>query len=190
MTKRQALTELAERPTSFMLNGVRHTYVKEITGPPAEIRHVHESEADASRISSLLTLKQEAEQEIAKILRKRLDADGEPKWLAWCEAQWGWSRPAAYKHLNPELLDKDRQAARARLAYAMSARRITTYDFGAALFLSARNHPVLFVELDPRGKTIWHFSEDVREDLDLCLRVKDHLNAMRDRAAAGKDAAR
>src|SRR5947208_10071552 len=73
--------------------------------PPAEVR---ESEARATRIHSLLKLRDKAEAEIAGVLREHLDAVGELAWLAWCEREFGWKRRQAYNHLNPEQLQKDR----------------------------------------------------------------------------------
>jgi hypothetical protein len=89
VSRSRVLTNLAvaERPTSFMLNGVKHTYVEEIVPGVVEVRPVDAAEQRASRIGALLKLKTEAEQEIAQILREHLDEVGEPAWLAWCEAK-------------------------------------------------------------------------------------------------------
>jgi len=75
-----------------------------------------EVERDTSRASEVRALLEigrmgdEAYAKVAVLLRKELDAIGETKWLKWCEREFGWKRTAAYRHLNPELLQKDRDA--------------------------------------------------------------------------------
>jgi phage N-6-adenine-methyltransferase len=89
-----------------MSNETQH--VESGNSPPVEVR---ESEARASRIHSLLKLRDKAETEIAAVLREHLDEVGEPAWLEWCEREFGWKRTAAYNHLHPERLQKDRDRA-------------------------------------------------------------------------------
>jgi hypothetical protein len=72
------------------------------------------AELRASRISALLTIKADAETEIAKILRTHLREVGESDWLAWCRTNWGWARSTAYRHLNPEQVQKHRERERDR----------------------------------------------------------------------------
>lgn len=63
---------------------------------------------DAKRIRTLLQVLQDrakGEEIIASILRKRLDELGEAKWLAWCAEEFEWKRSAAYRHLNPALME-------------------------------------------------------------------------------------
>jgi len=66
-----------------------------------------------ARVNQGLTMRATGEAMIAKALRERLDQVGEARWLLECEAEWGWSRTTAYNHLNPELLQKDRDRAAA-----------------------------------------------------------------------------
>jgi len=82
--------------------------------PPAEVR---ESEARASRIHSLLKLRDKAEAEISALLQEYLDAEGRSAWLAWCEREFGWKRRTAYRHLNPEQQAKHREEAKTERAH-------------------------------------------------------------------------
>ncbi len=66
------------------------------------------------RVNAGLKLRGESEAVIAAALRERLDQVGEAAWLQDCEREWGWSRTTCYRHLNPELLQKDRDRAKAR----------------------------------------------------------------------------
>ncbi len=84
--------------------------------PPEEVR---ESEVRASRIHSLLKLRDKAEAEISAVLREHLDEVGETAWLAWCEREFGWKRRASYNHLNPEQLQKARDRDEERRAQSV-----------------------------------------------------------------------
>lgn|SRR5262249_20067432 len=69
-------------------------------------------EVRASQIRSLLSQRDKVEAEIAAVLREHLDEVGEAAWLAWCAKEFGWKRRAAYNHLNPEQLQRDRERAK------------------------------------------------------------------------------
>ncbi len=97
---------------AHMNNETQH--VESGNSPPTEIR---ESEARASRIHSLLKLRDKAEAEIATVLREHLASVGEPAWLEWCEREFGWKRTAAYRHLNPKLMQKHREDAEAERSH-------------------------------------------------------------------------
>ena len=64
------------------------------------------------RVRLGLEMKAAGEQMVAAAVQEKLTEVGEEKWLAWCRKEWGWSRGQAYKHLNPEQLEKDRQRKR------------------------------------------------------------------------------
>jgi hypothetical protein len=64
----------------------------------------------ASRVRALLKDREKAEAEIADILREQLDDLGEKDWLVWCAEEFGWARSTAYRHLNPEQMEKKRAA--------------------------------------------------------------------------------
>lgn len=81
--------------------------------PPVVIEHNVYAER-ALRVRALLQARDESEAKIAAILREGLDELGEAKWLEWCEKEFGWARRTAYRHLNPEQMEKDREDYRAR----------------------------------------------------------------------------
>lgn len=62
-----------------------------------------------SRVNTGIRMRETGEQMVATALRERLNKVGEAEWLKECEREWGWSRTSAYRHLNPELLQKDRE---------------------------------------------------------------------------------
>src|SRR6266540_7312039 len=97
---------------AHMNNETQH--VESGNSPPTEVR---ESEVRASRIHSLLKLRDKAEAEISAVLREHLDEVGETAWLAWCEREFGWKRRASYRHLNPEQMAKHREDAEAERAH-------------------------------------------------------------------------
>jgi hypothetical protein len=87
----------------------RHLSFLPVNGQAAEIRQVDQH---VERVSQGLAMKREGEQVVALALREKLDAVGEGPWLAWCQEHWGWKRAAAYTHLNPEQLAKNRSRQR------------------------------------------------------------------------------
>lgn len=78
----------------------------------AEIRK--ENQSIEARVRLGLKLREQGEQMIADALQEKLDAAGEEAWLFWCKEEFGWGRSAAYRHLNPESLKADREAASQR----------------------------------------------------------------------------
>jgi len=67
-----------------------------------------------ARVNLGRQMRDAGEKMVADALRERLNKVGEAKWLVEVEREWGWSRTTAYRHLNPELLQKDRDRAKAR----------------------------------------------------------------------------
>lgn len=79
--------------------------------------------AEAARaVRAALKKRDEGEREAAAILRKQLDTLGEAKWLAWCEREFGWARSTAYRHLNPEQMERQRADNVVRNAMSRSTR--------------------------------------------------------------------
>ena len=65
----------------------------------------------ANQIRSLLKRRDQAEAEIARLLKlEKKKLGSTDRWLAWCAKEFGWSRPTAYKHLDPKQLERDRAA--------------------------------------------------------------------------------
>lgn len=76
----------------------------------------------AQRIRALLEDRDNAEKEIAEILREQLDELGERNWLAWCGEEFGWARSTAYRHLSPEQVERERENSRTRAATSRTTR--------------------------------------------------------------------
>jgi hypothetical protein len=61
-------------------------------------------------------VKGDLEAAMASALRIKLNRLGEKAWVEECKREMGWSRTTAYRHLNPELMEKNRAAAAAARA--------------------------------------------------------------------------
>ena len=72
-------------------------------------------------IREMVKLKGNIEHEVARCLRAMLDELGEKAWLEACEKEMGWGRTSAYKHLNPELLEKAREKATEVRSHSVNA---------------------------------------------------------------------
>jgi hypothetical protein len=82
--------------------------------------HVVKEEASWKQIKQWDKLRGDMEASIARALRLKKDRLGEKKWLEECEKHMGWGRSAAYMHLNPEQMEKNRKnAAEHRSPYSM-----------------------------------------------------------------------
>lgn len=75
-----------------------------------------EAEVSWSRIREMSKMKGDLEAAMASALRIKLDRLGEKAWVEECQREMGWSRTTAYRHLNPELMKKNRAAAAAARA--------------------------------------------------------------------------
>ena len=87
--------------------------MKATTAPPKTTEEVQQPTTWIARVNLGRQMRDAGEKMFADALRERLDKVGEARWLKECESEWGWSRTTAYPHLDPELLqkDRDRQAA-------------------------------------------------------------------------------
>lgn len=90
----------------------------------SKVVHLKASPAEtrAARVRTLLKDRDKAEAEIAALLREQLDDLGEPKWLAWCEREFGWKRSTAYRHLNPSGAGKARADTATRRSMSQQLR--------------------------------------------------------------------
>ena len=78
--------------------------------------------SSASRIRALLQLRDKADAEIAKLLAAEKKDRGTDDWLAWCEKEFGWGKAMAYRRLDPEQVQDDRDSAKKRAAESRSSR--------------------------------------------------------------------
>lgn len=76
----------------------------------------------ATRIRTILKERAEGEAEVAALLREELDELGEVNWLAWCDNEFGWARSTAYRHLNPQGLERERENDTGRRAMSRQPR--------------------------------------------------------------------
>ena len=88
-----------------------------MSGRGAAIPVAHQAREEAavswSRIREMSKMKGDLEAAMASALRIKLDRLGEKAWVEECKREMGWSRTTAYRHLNPELMEKNRAAAAA-----------------------------------------------------------------------------
>ena len=81
--------------------------MKSTTARPLEVQ---QPTTWIGRVNLGRRMRDAGEKMVADALRERLDKVGEVLWLKECEAEWGWSRTTAYRHLNPDQMEKARVA--------------------------------------------------------------------------------
>lgn len=104
--------------------------MKATTAPPKTTEEFQQPTTWIARVNLGRQMRDAGEKMIADALRERLDKVGEARWLVEVDKEWGWSRTTAYRHLNPELLQKDRDRAAARYENRNIEEQITK-AFGA-----------------------------------------------------------
>jgi hypothetical protein len=82
----------------------------------AQVAQEVQAELSWSQIREMAKMKGDLEIAMASALRIKLDRLGEKAWLEECQREMGWSRTTAYRHLDPELMKKNRAAAAAARA--------------------------------------------------------------------------